>query len=163
MLESWAKKKVQIFVISHSHSIHSIRSACSVRLVFFTRAFLQLHDVTTGNLHWFFFLVFHRNPMYFLSGLYNGLSSSLMNKIFKLKAKNPCNLRQVSEFSWPMVKSGCYGTESILYLGPKIWDILPESLKNTENLEHFKKVIKTWKPENCPCRYKVYIESVGFL
>ena len=52
-----------------------------------------------------------------------------MNKIFKLKARNPDNLRQLSEFSWPMVKSGCYGTESILYLGPKIWDILPVTLK----------------------------------
>ena len=26
MFESWAKKKVQIFLISHTHSIHSIRS-----------------------------------------------------------------------------------------------------------------------------------------
>ena len=37
-------------------------------------------------------------------------------------------------------------------------------LKNIDNLEHFKKEIKTWKPDNCPCRVcKVYIESVGFL
>ena len=64
-----SKKKVQIFLIFHSHSIHSIRCACSVQLGFITRAFLQLYDVTTGNLHWFFLLVFHRNPMYFLSDL----------------------------------------------------------------------------------------------
>ena len=63
-----------------------------------------------------------------------------------------------------MVKSAYHGTESISYLGPKIWDILPEKLKNIENLEHFKKSIKTWKLDNCPCRLcKVYIESVGFL
>ena len=37
--------------------------------------------------------------------LYNGLSPPLMNNIFKLKAENPYNLKQVSEFSWPMVKS----------------------------------------------------------
>ena len=95
---------------------------------------------------------------------YNGLSPPLMSNMFKLKAENSYNLRQVSEFSRPMVKSVYHGTESISYLGPKIWDILPEKLKNIDNLEHFKKEIKTWKPDNCPCRLcKVYIESVGFL
>ena len=95
---------------------------------------------------------------------YNGLSPPLMNNIFKLKAKNPQNLRHVSEFSRLMVKSVYHGTESISYLGPKIWDILPEKLKNIDNLEHFKKEIKTQKPDNCPWRLcKVYIESVGFL
>ena len=95
---------------------------------------------------------------------YNGLSPPLMNNIFKLRAENPYNLIQVSEFSWPMVKSVYHGTESISYLGPKIWNILPEKLKKIEDLEHFKKEIKTWKPDNCPCRLcKDYIESVGFL
>ena len=95
---------------------------------------------------------------------YNGLSPSLINNIFKLKAENSYNLRRAFEFSMPMVKSVYHRTESISYLGPKIWDILPEKLKNIDNLEHFKKEIKTWKPDNCPCRLcKVYIESVGFL
>ena len=95
---------------------------------------------------------------------YNGLSPPLMNNIFKLRAEYSYNLRQVSEFSRPMVKSVYHGTESTSYLGPKIWNILPEKLKNIKNLEHFKKEIKTWKPDNCPCRLcKVYIESVGFL
>ena len=44
-----------------------------------------------------------------------------------------------------MVKSVYRGTESVSYLGPKIWDILLEKLKNIENLEHFKKEIKTWE------------------
>ena len=93
---------------------------------------------------------------------YNGFSPLLMNNIFKLKAEN--SLRQVSEFSEPMVKRVYHGTESISYLAPKIFDILPEKLKNTDYQEHFKKKIKTWKPDNCPCRLcKVYIESVGFL
>ena len=42
-----------------------------------------------------------------------------------------------------MVKSVYHGTESISYLGPKIWDILPEKLKNIDNLGHSKKEIKT--------------------
>ena len=95
---------------------------------------------------------------------YNGLSPRLTNNIFKPKAENPYNLRQVSEFSRPMVKSVYHGTESISYLGPKIWDILPEKLKNIDNLGHFKRETKIWKTDNCPCRLcKVYIESIGFL
>ena len=51
---------------------------------------------------------------------YNGLSPPLRNNIFKLRAENSYNLRQVSEFSRPMVKSAYHGTESLSYLGPKI-------------------------------------------
>ena len=87
-----------------------------------------------------------------------------MNTIFKLRPENPYNLRHVSEFFRPIVKSVYHEAESIPYLGRKIWDILPEKLNNIENLEHFKKDIKTCKPGNCPLRLcKVYIESVGFL
>ena len=78
---------------------------------------------------------------------YNALSPSLMNNIFNLRAENLYNLRHFSEFSRPMVKSVYHGTESISYLGQKIWDILPDKLKNIENLELFKKDIKTWKFE----------------
>ena len=95
---------------------------------------------------------------------YNGLSPPLVNNTFKLRSENLHNLRQVSEFSRAMVKSVYHGTESISYLEPKIWDILPQKLNNIENLEHFKRKIKTWTPDNCPCTLcKVYIESVPFL
>ena len=39
--------------------------------------------------------------------------------------------------------SAYHGTKSISYLRPKIRDILPEKLKNIDNLEYFKKEIKT--------------------
>ena len=70
---------------------------------------------------------------------YNGLSPPLMNNIFKSMAENRYNLRQVPEFSRLMIKSAYQGTESISYLGPEIWDILPEKLKKIDNLGHFKK------------------------
>ena len=95
---------------------------------------------------------------------YKGLSPPIMDSVFKLRTENPYSLRQVSEFSRPIVKTVYHGTESISYLGPKIWDILPEKLRNMGNPESFKKEIKTWRPHNCPCRLrKVYIEGVGFL
>ena len=60
---------------------------------------------------------------------YKGLSPPLMINIFKLRAENTYNLRRVSEFSSPMVQSVYHRTESISYLGPKIWDIKPKKTK----------------------------------
>ena len=95
---------------------------------------------------------------------YKGLSPPIMDNVLKLRTENPYSLRQGSEFSRPIVKTAYHGTESLSYLGPKVWDILPEKLRNMDNLESFKKEIKTWWPDNCPRRLcKVYIEGVGFL
>ena len=41
-----------------------------------------------------------------------------MYNVFKLKKENLCNLRQVSEFSRPIVKTVYHGHESISNLGP---------------------------------------------
>ena len=69
----------------------------------------------------------------------------------------PYNLRQVSEFSGPIVKSVYPGIENISYLGPKN-GILPEK----KNLVDFKEATN-WKPDTYPCRLcKAYIEGVGF-
>ena len=95
---------------------------------------------------------------------YNGLSPPLMNNTFKVMAKDPYNLRYFFQIYRPIVKSVYHRTESISYLGPKVWEILPKKLKNIENLAHFQNEIKTWKPDNCPCRLcQFYIKSVGFF
>jgi len=93
-----------------------------------------------------------------------GLSPPIMENVFTLREENHYNLRQNSQFSRPFVRSVFHGTESISYLGPKIWDMLPESYKNVNTLGAFKSKIKLWKPDNCPCRLcRVYIDNVGFL
>ena len=74
------------------------------------------------------------------------------------------NLRKLSQFSRFLVQPVYDGTESISYLGPKIWDVLPDDYETIQNSDTFKIKIKKWKPENCPCRLcKVYIDRVGFL
>ena len=63
-----------------------------------------------------------------------------------------------SDFITPQLQSVFHGTESITYLGPKIWDIVPEEFKHTNLLNSFKASIKMWVPTNCPCRLcKVYL------
>ena len=87
-----------------------------------------------------------------------------MNDISKQKNNSRYNLRQVSEFSRPLVKSVYHGNESVSFLEPKIWDMLPDDYKDIDNLKTFKNKIKKWKPENCPCRLcKVYINNIGFV
>ena len=93
----------------------------------------------------------------------NRLSPPAVSNIFTRKNCHPYNLRLNSQFSRPLVRSVFHGTQSISYLGPVIWDILPDSYKNLPNFSVFKNRIKKWKPENCPCRLcKTYISIVGF-
>ena len=49
-------------------------------------------------------------------------------------------------------------------LGPKIWDVVPNNLKETNSLEVFKQAIRKWQPENCSCQLcKVYVQSIGLF
>ena len=78
-----------------------------------------------------------------------GIAPSFMNEIFA-KRVVPSNsvvtgLRHNSEFYNPHnPKTVYYGTETLRSLGPKVWDILPMNLKNSTNLEMFKRNIKIW-------------------
>ena len=79
------------------------------------------------------------------------------------KIKNDLSPLKNSQFNIPPIRTVHYGSESISFLGPKMWNILPDRLKNTNSIEAFKMKIKKWKPENCPCRLcKVYVHNVGF-
>ena len=74
------------------------------------------------------------------------------------------NLRSNSNFAVSNVKSAFQGSESIFYLGPKIWDIVPLEVKELTSLNAFKKGIKKWQPKNCPCRLcKQYVSNLGFI
>ena len=75
-----------------------------------------------------------------------------MHKIIKLKDQSQYNLRYNSLFSRPLVKSVYKDTESLSFLGPKIWDILPNTYKDLPDLSNFKVALKKWRPVNCPCR-----------
>ena len=91
------------------------------------------------------------------------LAPPQMHEIFKLKDQPYYNLRYSSLFFRLLVKSVFKGTESLSFLGPKIWDILPYTYKDMPDLNSFKLALKRWRSVNCPCRIcKVYIANVGF-
>ena len=98
-----------------------------------------------------------------------GIAPTFMNDIFQTRAiPNEGvvrSLRSPTEFyNYTNPKTVYYGTETLLSLGPKIWNILPSNTKLSTNLFMFKTNIKLWIPNNCPCRLcKPYIESLGFI
>ena len=73
------------------------------------------------------------------------------------------NLRRNDNFEKRKVHSGYHDTESLSFLGPKIWDLVPVELKQSETLYSFKLKIRNWESSECPCRIcKTYIQQVGF-
>ena len=65
-------------------------------------------------------------------------------------------------------KTVIYGTETILFLSPKLCPLIPQNIchKNiidSNSLPCFKKSTRKWKP-NCPCRLcKTFLRHIGFI
>ena len=111
--------------------------------------------------------IHHRNIQSLAIELYKfkkGLSVNIMNDIFT--DRNYCGpeLRTQADFSIPLVKTVYKGDDWLRHLGPLIWKIVPQELKEAHTLEIFKCGIKKWIPKNCPCRLcKEYIQGLGYL
>ena len=94
----------------------------------------------------------------------NGLSPHFMNEIFVENSQHYYDLRKKTEFKRNNVKTVYNGTETLTFLGPRIWEIVPDYIKKSNSFEEFKLKIKLWNPENCPCRLcKRFLPKVVFL
>ena len=56
------------------------------------------------------------------------------------------------DFEVPPINTVNNGLETLRFLGPKIWEMIPKSIMNSASFSIFKTKIKTWIPEKCPCR-----------
>ena len=59
-------------------------------------------------------------------------------------------MRHINHFETPSARTVYNGTESVSYLGPKTWDIVPEEYKT---LNSFKESIKIGYPLNVPADF----------
>ena len=82
----------------------------------------------------------------------NDLPPKIFSDLFCQREMNPHNLKNQHDFEKPFVRTVYHGSETISHFGPKIWDILPESIKIANSLNSFKKLIKKWVPQTCPCK-----------
>ena len=56
------------------------------------------------------------------------------------------------------------GLKSSSSLGPKIWELLPLEIRETETFLQFKANIKKWNPQSCPCRSCIIcLLNVGYI
>ena len=85
-----------------------------------------------------------------------------MNNVFKINQTVPYDLRKRKVLQSRNPSPVRHGTETISYIAPKIWPLVPETNKNRDRLKSFKQKIKG-KPD-CPCRLcKVYLQHVVFI
>ena len=93
----------------------------------------------------------------------DNLSPDIVKEIFQ-KRIVPYNLRSENSFMSRQVNSVCHGTESLSFLGPKIWEQVPQEIKESDNIAIFKSKIKKWTPLHCPCRLcRTYLPQIGFM
>ena len=93
----------------------------------------------------------------------HGISPEIMKDVLQERSQ-PYNLRNNANFTTYNVHTVKYGIESIRHLGPRIWNLVPNEIKNSPDLKIFKKKIKSWIPSSCPCKLcKTYIMGIGYL
>ena len=70
------------------------------------------------------------------------LAPVIFVSVFGTRNKLNYNLHHVSQSDVPLINSIYNGTESISFLGPRIYDILPNDMKEMKTVEVFKVAIK---------------------
>ena len=75
----------------------------------------------------------------------NAIARMITANVFSPSPENHYNLRNHSDFRVLFAKTVYHGTESISYLGLKMWDIVPAELKQNQSLNSFKKSIRNWE------------------
>ena len=110
--------------------------------------------------------VHQKNLQLLATGIFKsktGRSPELMNYIFHFMER-PYNLRSDYTLERKRDHTVYQGSESLSSLALKLWDLLPNSIKNSASFKEFKTKINAWAFELCPCRIcKKYVERVGFI
>ena len=92
----------------------------------------------------------------------NDLSLEIMNNIFEFKEPSYSLRSKGNYFVRRNVKTTDYGVQSIKYLAPKIWDLVPDQIEDSGSLTKFKHFIKSWPPHHCRL-CKTYIAQIGLI
>ena len=105
------------------------------------------------------------NLQYLMIEIYKtkkNLNPSFMSEIFEARDVQ-YNLRNKNTLGIPNAKTTSYGIETVRYLGQKLWQTLPHSVRESQSLTAFKKELRTYTIE-CDCRLcKTYISGIGFI
>ena len=86
-----------------------------------------------------------------------------MKQVFISQENENNNLRGGTHLTNTNIHTAHFRPETITNLGPKLWKLVPDEIKNASSLSVFKSRIKTWTTDNCPCRLcKTFAKDLGF-
>ena len=86
------------------------------------------------------FKIHHRNIQPLATELFkikNNLSVTIMNAIFQPRVVS-YNLRSQIDFTKPNINSEYFGINSVRHMAAKVWDMVPNDMKNVNDRETFK-------------------------
>ena len=95
------------------------------------------------------FTIHQRNVQSLATEIYrylHGISPAILSEVFKAKETIPYDLRMRNELYARNPKTVRYDTETISFLSPKIWSLIPQYIKDSSSLSCFNKNIRKWKP-----------------
>ena len=80
-----------------------------------------------------------------------------------LDANNRAEISKKSTYKVPKVNTVSFGKESFRWLGPKLWNSLPEETKHAKSLESFRQKVKSMTFDLCPCNLcREYVHGVEY-
>ena len=82
----------------------------------------------------------------------NSIGPTYLHTLFVRKGSN-YNLRNLNILEQPKVNTISHGLNSIVYHGPKMWNNLPNEMKNVNSVNKFKLQLKKYKNVLCDCSY----------
>ena len=90
------------------------------------------------------------------------LAPEVMDEVFDIES--PCPLQNELRFKSRNIRTIRYGTETAALVGSRKWNYMPSELKESMPLNVFRSKLKTWNPENCPCKpCKIYLQRIDYL
>ena len=92
--------------------------------------------------------IYTRNLRVLVTKMFNvhkNMSTELMQGLFCVRQTH-FNLSNPHHFVVPSINSVYHGSESISSLGPSIWNLVPDRLKEIHNISSFKNEMKRWQP-----------------
>ena len=78
-----------------------------------------------------------------------GLSPEIVNKLFQFRETIPYELKRRSQFQISFVHLVFSGTESLKFLGPKVWALVPNEMKQSKSVEKSRNAMKQLNPTSC--------------
>ena len=88
------------------------------------------------------------------------MATKIITYIFEIKVSHYIFCSVACHFKWENIKSTHYGIHSVRYLGPNIWDLVLQNVRNY----NWQANIKPRKANVCPWRpCKNYIARVRFI